>query len=143
MFLWCLVALFFCDITRFILPNALTLSLAVIALIFAWQNPSIQVQYALFSGIIGFLTFYIIRITYKAIRKREGLGMGDVKLMAGIGAGVGAEAIPMVIILAAITGIIWLSVRFWHAQRAVTQQTILPFGAFLSLGCAIIWLFLP
>jgi len=138
--LWCLVALFFCDITRYLLPNPLTLSLAVLALAFAWQSPTQNLWLALIGGAIGMGSFYIIRVLYAAVRNRQGLGLGDVKLMAGIGILVGPDLVAAVVMVAAFAGLFWILLRSRNSAHPVNGQTALPFGAFLSLACAIVWL---
>ncbi len=70
---------------------------------------------------------------YRWVRGRDGLGEGDAKLLAAIGAWVGLEGLPTVLLGAALTGLLW---ALWLRLRgaALTATTALPFGPFLALA---------
>lgn len=86
--LWCLIALFYADLLHFRLPNALTAALLVLGLAVAATDPVRGWQDGVLSAAVGAAAFWLIRWGYFCWRGREGLGLGDVKLIAGIG-GVG------------------------------------------------------
>lgn len=129
--LWCLLGLALTDLTCFRLPDALTAPLFVAAIGLAWTDPAHSAVNAALSGLLGAMVLFIIRWGYQRLRGQEGLGLGDVKLCAGIGALVGALALPWVGLIAAGTALAAVSLGlFGPADR----KTALPFGAFLCLG---------
>lgn len=139
-YLWCLIALFYCDLLWFRLPDQLTGALFVLGLALAMLDPWRGWVDGLLSAAVASGAFLAIRIGYRALRGREGLGLGDVKLMAGIGAAVGWAMVPVVTLLAALLG---LSVV---AARAVQDRTLpkgsqrLPLGTYLCAATAMLLL---
>lgn len=138
-FVCILIALAFIDFDFFILPDALTYLLAALGLlgqfIFAakpWLNFAVD-------ALIGPMILLAIRQIYWLWRRQEGLGLGDVKLMVGIGAVLGSEgAIFSLVVgsaLGSIVGILLL------ARGTAGMRTALPFGPFLIIA-ALTWLFL-
>ena len=83
--------------------------------------------------------FLTIRGGYRLLRGREGLGLGDVKLMAGIGAAIGWQTLPVVVLLAAVSALIWAVGAARRDRVALSAATALPFGSFLSAGAAVVW----
>ena len=92
---------------------------------------------ALAGGLLGAGSFLVLRVGYKALRGREGLGLGDVKLMAGLGALTGPAQLPLLVLIAA-TGALAITL-FKH--RNLRGDLALPFGAALSGAGAPLWLF--
>jgi len=85
--------------------------------------------------------FFIVRVAYRQIRKREGLGLGDVKLAAAAGAWVSLTMMPIVIEMAAVTG---LAIYLWRQRkrrRIPRANSRIPFGAFFALAIWSGWLF--
>ena len=139
--LWCLLALFICDAQWFRLPDVLTFLLLILALSLALISPNLHIFDALIGAIAGSLSFWLIRTGYYILRKREGLGLGDVKLMAGIGATVGWENIAFVTLLAALAGLIWMILQNKQQTAALQGKAALPFGCFLCFAAVIVWMF--
>ena len=132
--LWLLLALAVSDLRTFRLPDALTAALAALCLgaalaqgLFVW---------ALAGGLIGAGSFLLLRIAYAALRGREGLGLGDVKLMAGLGALTGPAQLPLLVLVAALSALIAAALTRggWAADRP------LPFGVALCAAGALVWL---
>ena len=133
---WSLLALAWIDWRQLRLPDALTLPLLGAGLAAA----ALDGQDALLSGIIGALAGYaalrLVGEGYLGLRGREGLGQGDAKLLAAGGAWLGWEALPWVVLLAALLGLACAIVQ--RAQgAALTRETALPFGPPLALA---IWI---
>lgn len=133
LFLWLLMGLALCDLAAFRLPDALTAALLAVGLALAWQGG------ALAEGLIGAGAgagaFLMIRLGYAALRGREGLGLGDVKLMAGIGAALGWTALPLVALLAALAAMAVTVAR----GRAKAGDVEIPFGAYLAAAAGALW----
>lgn len=128
------------DARCFILPDAVTLGGVAVALptaaLLAFDDPSAAIFEASIRAIGLSLLFEILRSCYARIRNREGLGFGDVKLAAAIGAWLPLELIPFCIALATGAALTWVVVLLW--RRADVDATLrLPFGAFL---CPALWL---
>jgi len=149
--LWTLLALAVTDLIWFRLPNPLTLTLVGLALTLALAqalaDPAQTAQPAqtallrAFGGaVLGAGSFWLLRLSYAALRGREGLGAGDVKLMAGIGALTGAAALPVVVLTGALLALTTALVVARLSGRALTGTLRLPFGAALCAAGFLVWL---
>lgn len=145
--LWCLLALALADLQHFRLPNMLTAGLLLLALGLAlvgddsigpaWPDRLIT---AAIGAALGAGSFALLRVGYRWWRGRDGLGAGDVRLMAGIGALVGPFALPQVTLLAGVAALL-LAVRRAHRRgRSLRARQMVPFGAFLAMAAAVVWL---
>ncbi len=139
-FLWCLLVLFVIDLTHFRLPDVLTGTVFVLGCLLAVLDPWRGLNSALIGAIAGAGSFWLIRIAYARLRGREGLGMGDVKLMAGLGAGLGAQALPLLVLLAALGALVWAGAQALRQNTSLQARTALPFGSFLCLAAGILLL---
>ena len=118
------------DIDHMILPDKFTLSGIVIGLIGAALNPERPFMDAVYGVLLGGAFLWAIAYLYYVFRHREGMGGGDIKLLAWIGAILGWKAIPFVILFSSILGVfagIALAVR----TKGGMQQAI-PFGPYLA-----------
>lgn len=118
-----LIALAFIDLETGYLPDALTLPLAALGLAANAFNTFTQPVDALIGAVAGFLVFWAIGFGYRSLRNREGLGLGDAKLLAAIGAWTGWFYLPFVIFLAAVTTLVVAI-----ARRTATSTDEIPFG---------------
>lgn len=139
LFLWLLMGLALCDLAAYRLPDPLNAALLAVGLAMAWQGG------ALAEGLIGAGAgagaFLAIRLGYAALRGREGLGLGDVKLMAGLGAALGWAALPLVALMAALAAMVVTVLRRHGAAKDVTGDAEIPFGAYLAAAAGTVWLF--
>ncbi len=133
--LWLLLALAVADLIWFRLPDALTLALFGAALAWVWQSSGAAGS-ALWGALIGAGAFWMIRLAYRSLRGREGLGLGDVKLMAGLGALVGPWDLPQMVLMASLLALI--GAGFCPGRLHGTRP--LPFGAALCAATAAMWL---
>jgi leader peptidase (prepilin peptidase)/N-methyltransferase len=140
LFLWLLLALGATDATCFRLPDPLTIALGVVGLALAVEDPNRTLWGAALAALIASGVFWGVRIGYAHLRGREGLGFGDVKLMAGIGAGCGLAQIPLVVLIAALGALAFAAGVALIRKRALSATTALPFGSFLCLSAGLIWL---
>ena len=117
------------------LPNIWTMPLVVLGLIYNF-NVSLDLYPYLLGAVLGYAIFWALETVYRLIRKRDGLGRGDAKLLAVGGAWCGALALPFIILIASSAGLIYILM-----QPAETRGNIkLPFGPFLSAAIAITFL---
>jgi len=136
LFCWALVVVTFIDLDHRIIPDVISLpgvGLGVAAsLLPGFPRPADSFIGAAVGG--GFL--FLILYAYEKIMKDEGMGMGDVKLMAMIGAFLGWQALPVTILVASLTGT-FAGVGFAVARGEPVRKFPVPFGPFLALGAVI------
>ncbi|WP_080558977.1 prepilin peptidase [Bdellovibrio bacteriovorus] len=137
-FIFGLVVCTFIDLDHMILPDEFTLSGIVIGLVGAALNPQREFLDALFGVLMGGGFLWGMAYVYYMFTKNEGMGGGDIKLLAWIGAIVGWKAIPFVIMTSAIVGSV-IGLIAARKQKA-GLKTVIPFGPYLALG-AVVYLF--
>lgn len=130
-----LVTVSFIDIDHFILPDVFTLSGIVIGLVGALLNPEREFLDSLLGVLLGGGFLWLIAYSYFLFRKEEGMGGGDIKLLAWIGAVLGWKAVPFVIISSSIFGSIIGILLAWKTQKGL--KTIIPYGPYLALGAVL------
>jgi len=129
-----LIAGSFIDFETFLLPDRVTLGGTAVALVASFLLPeSPRWQDALLGAAVGAGLFWLLQRGYRLVRKEEGLGTGDVKLMACIGAMTGMSGLPFAIAAASVTGLA-ASVVYMLKSSGQGMKTRIPFGPFLSLG---------
>jgi len=138
--LWVLMGLVLCDLAAFRLPDGLTGPLFLIGILLAWEDPSRDLSGALIGAAIGAGTFLALRIAYQALRGREGLGWGDVKLMAGIGAGLGVMALPVVTLVAAVLAMAVAGIAALRRGARPDGDLAIAFGAYLAGAAGLVWI---
>lgn len=137
-FLFGLITVSFIDIDHFILPDVFTLSGIVIGLVGAAVNPTRSFWDALTGVLIGGGFLWAVAYFYFVFRKEEGMGGGDIKLLAWMGAVLGWKAIPFIILSASIIGTAGGAITALKSSKGM--KTVIPFGPYLALG-AVIYLF--
>lgn len=139
LFGWWLLALSWIDLRYWVLPDVLTLPLIVAGLsAAALLDPESLLDRAL-GAVLGYLAFRGLAAIYRALRRREGLGAGDAKLLSALGAWIGLVALPQVILAGALGGLVTAGVLHLSGTR-LRASSGLPFGPLLALPAWIIWL---
>jgi leader peptidase (prepilin peptidase)/N-methyltransferase len=137
---WALLTAAWIDIRTMILPDALTLPLLAAGLIVtAVTDPDSLTDHALAAALGSLLLFATAR-AYRLLRGRDGLGLGDAKLLAALGAWIGLSDLPVVLLLASCLGLAAAGAGRLLGKR-VTAATAIPFGPFLSLAGWLAWLY--
>ena len=133
-FSFALVVVSAIDLEQMILPDSFTLSGILIGLVGALLNPETGREFwpALAGVLMGGGFLWFIAIFYYALRKEEGLGGGDIKLLAWIGAVLTWKAVPFVIILSCFTGL-FTGIFMMFRSKNYLQQSI-PFGPYLAIS---------
>lgn len=133
---WMLLTLAAIDQGHFILPDVLTLPLIALGLLWRAADPSVAVADGLIGAMAGFAILYLAAVGYRLLRGRDGLGMGDAKLLGAIGAWTGWQALPVVLLGASLLGLaIALASRRHRLAEAV------PWGPHLALAGWLAWLY--
>jgi leader peptidase (prepilin peptidase)/N-methyltransferase len=135
LWLWLLMGLALCDLVAMRLPDPLTGALFVTGFALGVLGPGAGP--ALIGAGVGAGCFLAIRLGYEGLRGREGLGMGDVKLIAGIGAALGWAALPLVALIAALGA---LAITLLLHRGSVARDAEIPFGAYLCGAAALVWI---
>ncbi|AOH85547.1 peptidase A24 [Sphingomonas panacis] len=138
---WLLLALAALDVTEFWLPDALTLTLALAGLVTGALGIEPSLADRLIGGAGGFGALWLIAAAYRIVRGREGLGGGDPKLFGAIGLWLGWRMLPVVLFLAALTGLAIVAIAMVRG-RAARLDDRAPFGALLTVAAYPAWLFL-
>lgn len=127
------------DIRHFLLPDAVTIPLLVAGLLNAlWQAPGL-VERAV-GGLAGFGIIAGLALVYRRFRGREGIGLGDAKLLAAGGAWLGWPALPVILLIASATALVTArTICLW--RRVSPSRLVMPFGPFLALAIFLLWLF--
>lgn len=130
-----LLRLSYIDWKTFRLPNFLTKTLIGLGLLYNF-NVALDVYPYLLGAVLGYAIFWFIETAYRLIRKRDGLGRGDAKLLAAGGAWCGALALPFMILVASSAALIYVLLNSSETQSDLK----LPFGPFLAAGIMITFL---
>jgi leader peptidase (prepilin peptidase)/N-methyltransferase len=131
-FLALLISLTFIDLFHMILPDELTVGGTVIFLIYSFFNPRISPINSFGTALGGALFFAGLYFFYLKVRKIEGLGFGDVKMMLLLGAFLGIAKTVVAVMLASFSGLI--VGMFLIIFKRKTMKFALPFGTFLGIG---------
>ena len=127
---------FFIDLKHFIIPNSLTFSMMILGFIKSFDPNlnSIFPNYinSLIGGLFGYGVIFSIIYFYKQIRKKEGMGLGDAKLLAVIGFWFGWIAIPFVLFLSSIFALVSVIPDLIKKNKKMTSQ--IPFGPYIILA---------
>ena len=132
------IIIFFIDLKHFIIPNVLTFSLMIIGFIKSFDpnlNKAIFPNYinSLIGGFVGYSIIWLIIYFYKKIRKKEGMGLGDAKLMAAIGFWFGWVSIPIVIFISSFVALIFAVPSL--IKKSLQMSSEIPFGPYIIIGC--------
>ena len=136
--------IFFIDLENFIIPDSLNFSIMGLALVKNFipsLNTSLihDINQSLIGGIIGYFSIWIIIFLYKTLKKIDGMGLGDAKLMAGIGLLFGWQSIPLVLFLSSILGLFFVIPSLLKKQK--TMKSEIPFGPFIIIAMLIYFVF--
>lgn len=137
---WLLLTLAAIDLRIGLLPDPLVLALALIGLGGgAWLAPETLVD-RLVGGLLGAGLLAGVAHIFARLRGREGLGLGDVKLIGALGLWVGWQGLPWVILLGSLAGLAYAGLRLL-LRRPLSRHEELPFGPFLALSGWLVWLY--
>ncbi len=139
LFTWTLIALSGIDLKIYILPDNITLPLLWLGLLLNWQGLYTSLDSALLGAVAGYLSLWLLYHGFRLLTGKEGMGYGDFKLFAAIGAWLGWQMLPLVIILAAVAGAA-IGIGLIVLRGRDRAQPI-PFGPFLAIGgwVALMW----
>ena len=139
LFTWILIALTMIDVHKQLLPDSLTLPLMWLGLIFALYDTYTSLHASVIGAIAGYLVLWTVFHVFKLFTGKEGMGFGDFKLLAAMGAWMGWTMLPQIILVSSVVGAIAGSIML-VTGKARSQQPI-PFGPYLAIAgwIALLW----
>lgn len=136
---WALIALAFTDLETGLLPDQITLPLMWLGLLVNLGDGLTPLPWAVVGAAAGYLSLWFLYWAFKLATGKEGMGYGDFKLLAAIGAWLGWQALPPVALLAAAAGLLYALTAIILGRQ--TRRQPIPFGPFLAAAgwAALIW----
>jgi leader peptidase (prepilin peptidase) / N-methyltransferase len=133
-----LVAMSGIDVRTQLLPDQLTLPLLWLGLIASVDNLFVPAKAAIAGAVLGYLSLWVVYWIYKQLTGKVGMGHGDFKLLAALGAWAGYKALLPIVMLSSIVGAIVGSI--WLMTKGRDQGTPIPFGPYLAIAGWIVFL---
>ncbi len=138
-FTWILIALVLIDIKKQLLPDNITLPLMWLGIFISLFNLFINLQGSIIGAIAGYLVLWSVFQLFKLVTGKEGMGYGDFKLLAALGAWGGYTLLPQIILISSVIGSIFgISMILLKLTR---KQQPIPFGPYLAIAgwIALMW----
>ena len=137
--LWCLIALTWIDLDTQLLPDSITLPLLWAGLLFNVSGSFVDLQSAVIGAAGGYLSLWLVYWAFKLTTGKEGMGYGDFKLLAALGAWLGWEMLPLTILLSSMLGAVVGITLIVVIKRG--RSVPIPFGPYLAAAgiLALFW----
>jgi leader peptidase (prepilin peptidase)/N-methyltransferase len=139
LFTWVLIALSLIDIKKQILPDNMTLPLLWLGIFCSFFGLFTDLESSIIGAMAGYLILWSVYQLFKFVTKKEGMGFGDFKLLATLGAWVGYSYLPQIILVSSVVGsVIGISMLITGKTK---QQQPIPFGPYLAVAgwIALLW----
>lgn len=136
---WSLISLSFIDIDHQLLPDSITLPLMWLGIIFSFFTVYTDLHSSVVGAIAGYLSLWLVYQGFKIITGKEGMGYGDFKLLAALGAWLGWSLLPTIVLLSSLVGaIIGISLIIFRKHQ---RDVPIPFGPYLAAAgwIALMW----
>ncbi|WP_348946009.1 A24 family peptidase [Chitinibacter sp. FCG-7] len=139
LFAWALIALILIDADTCLLPDSITLPLVWLGILFNTQGVYTTLPSAVYGAVAGYMSLWSIYWLFKLATGKEGMGYGDFKLLAALGAWLGAAMLPAIILLSSLSGAVIGLIMIAGAKRGWNKP--MPFGPYLGIAglLALIW----
>lgn len=135
---WLLLTLAVLDGRHFWLPDRLTLPLAFLGLTVGIWSTDISLTDRVAGAVLGYGVLLALSLSYRALRGRDGLGLGDAKLLGALGAWFGWQSLPFILLIAASLGLLLVGVGM-IAGRRIDSRTRVPLGLFMAVAAVPGW----
>ena len=129
-----LLYLAYVDLRTFRLPDAITIPLSAAGLVlnYLFDIGLTDFSNAVLGAIFGYAFLWSLNAAYHRLKKQNAIGMGDAKLLAALGAWFGLSALPSILLMASITGLVGGLV--WLRLKEQSFHAAFPFGPFLAIA---------
>jgi leader peptidase (prepilin peptidase)/N-methyltransferase len=136
---WCLIALSFIDIDQQLLPDSITLPVLWLGLFLSLFSIYTDAHASIIGAVAGYLSLWSVYYLFKLLTGKEGMGFGDFKLLALLGAWLGWQYLPLIIILSSLVGACIGVTMIIFRQHDASRP--MPFGPYLAAAgwLALIW----
>ena len=131
-FTWALIALTLIDLKKQLLPDDITLPLLWAGILLSLFNVFTDLTSSVIGAMAGYMILWSIYQLFKLLTKKEGMGFGDFKLLAALGAWVGYDYLPQIILVSSVVGSI-IGISMLVTGKTKQQQPI-PFGRYLAIA---------
>jgi len=131
-FTWYLILITAIDIKHQLILDVFSITFMWLGLIFSPFSPLVTPEQAIWGAAVGYGFFWLLFHVYAFITKKEGMGFGDFKLLAGLGAWLGLMALPQIILIASVSGVV--VTLAWSMARGKSLNSPMPFAPFLAIG---------
>ena len=136
--LWALIALTFIDLDTQYLPDSITLPLVWLGLLFNLWQTFVPLETAVIGAMAGYLALWLVFWGFKLATGKEGMGYGDFKLLAALGAWLGWKMLPLTILFSSLVGaVVGIALILFRRHG---RDTPIPFGPYLA-GAGVLALF--
>ncbi len=137
LFIWCTIALAFIDHASGYLPDDITLPLLWAGLLFNTAGTFVPLLDAVVGAAAGYLSLWLIYWAYRLATGKEGMGFGDFKMNAAIGAFLGWKLLPLVILLSSVVGLVFGVLQMVAARRGWDGAFRFHFGPYLAIAAIV------
>ena len=141
LFIWCTIALAVIDQETGFLPDSLTLPLVWSGLLLNLRATYVPLEEAVIGAAAGYLSLWSIYQGYKLLFRKEGMGYGDFKMLAAVGAFVGWKMLPLAILLSSVVGLFFGVLQMLASRRVWDSSFRFHFGPYLAIAgvVALFW----
>ena len=122
------------DLHHMIIPDEISLTMVALTPLVVYLHPELDWQSAGIGVVVGGGVIYAIAWAYQLLRGKAGMGMGDAKLLAGMGGWLGWQAVLPILLYASLLGTLTALILLPLSKKRYNLQSALPFGPFLALG---------
>ena len=134
LFIWCTIALAFIDQATGYLPDDITLPLLWAGLLFNVSAAFVPLADAVIGAAGGYLSLWLVYWGYRLLTGKEGMGYGDFKMNAAVGAFVGWKLLPLVILVSSLVGLVFGAAQMVAARRGWDAGFRFHFGPYLAIA---------
>jgi leader peptidase (prepilin peptidase) / N-methyltransferase len=136
---WALIAMSFIDLDQQLLPDTITLPMLWLGLLLSVFDIYVDSHASIIGAACGYLSLWTVYQVFKLVTGKEGMGFGDFKLLALLGAWEGWQMLPMIILLSSLAGAV-VGIAMIASQRQQQNQPM-PFGPYLAIAgwIALLW----
>ena len=129
---WSLITLTMIDADHQLLPDDITLPLMWLGIAFNMGGTYVTLQDSILGAMLGYLSLWSVYWLFKLITGKEGMGYGDFKLLAALGAWLGWQAVPLIILLSSVVGaVVGIGLMILHSRG---RDIPIPFGPYLAMA---------
>src|SRR5213076_2051155 len=137
LFVWFTIALAFIDQETGLLPDDLTLPLVLVGLLVNLGGAFVPLRDAVIGAAAGYLSLWLVYWGYKLLTRKEGMGFGDFKMNAAVGAFLGWKMLPLVILLSSLVGLAFGAAQMFAARGRWDAGFRFHFGPYIAIAALI------